>query len=306
MSRFALSVLLSALLSWPAAGVAQTTAAAPEPASAALQAEVDAWRAHRFASLTGENGWLSLVALLPLHSGANSLGSAAGSTLRLDRPDVPAHAARISVSGGKVMLKAARGSGITLDGKPVTQLQMQTDASGSPTVLALGTLRFFVIDRLGHLFLRVRDVQNPKRNAFRGVETFPVSDAWSINARFEPYVPAHQVTIMNVLGLEQQIPSPGAVVFEKDGRSWRLDTLDEDPSSDALTLMFADATSGRETYGAGRFLEVPRPSNGSVQVNFNRAYNPPCAFSSFATCPLPPPQNKIALRVEAGEKRYEH
>ena len=118
------------------------------------------------------------------------------------------------------------------------------------------------------------------------------------------YQPAHHIKIMNILGMEQDMESPGALVFSKDGRDWRLDAVLEQPGDTELFVMFADATSGHETYGAGRFLRVPLPAGDTVRVDFNKAYNPPCALNDFATCPLPPSQNRLRLRIEAGEKTY--
>src|SRR5436190_954580 len=124
------------------------------------------------------------------------------------------------------------------------------------------------------------------------------------DARFEPYEPAHRLKIVNILGMEEDAVSPGAVLFTRDGREWRLDTVLESPGDKELFIMFADETSGRETYGAGRFLYIPLPEGGRAPLDFNKAYNPPCALNDFATCPLPPPQNRLKLRVEAGEKKY--
>jgi uncharacterized protein (DUF1684 family) len=152
--------------------------------------------------------------------------------------------------------------------------------------------------------VRVRDRESPRRRDFAGLEHFPASDAWVFDARFEPYVPAKTIRIVNILGLEEDEVSPGALVFEKDGREWRLDAIRESADAKELFVIFADGTTGRETYGAGRFLYVPLPQDGRVRVDFNRAYNPPCAFNRFSTCPLPPDQNRLALRVEAGELKY--
>jgi hypothetical protein len=186
----------------------------------------------------------------------------------------------------------------------VSTLELSADTSPHPTVLTSGPLRFFVIERAGNLGLRVRDLNNPHRAGFHGLSYFPVSTAWVFEARFERYEPVHRIRIINILGMEQEYESPGAVVFVKDGREWRLDAVLEAAGDAELFIMFADATSGHETYGAGRFLYVPLPNAGRTRLDFNKAYNPPCALNDFATCPLPPPQNHLKLRVEAGEKSY--
>ena len=186
----------------------------------------------------------------------------------------------------------------------MSTLELSADTSAHPTVLASVPLRFFVIERAGKLGVRVRDLDNPHRRLFRGLDYFPVSTDWAVNARFEPYQPVRHLKIVNVLGMEVEMDCPGAVVFSKEGREWRLDALLEQQGAQDLFIMFADGTSGHESYGAGRFLHIPMPEGATVPLDFNKAYNPPCALNDFATCPLPPPQNHLKLRVEAGEKTY--
>lgn len=199
---------------------------------------------------------------------------------------------------------AAANAGITHDGAAVTELTLSSDAADAPTLLQSGTLSFYVIDRTGNLGIRVRDSAHPLRTAFHGLDYFPYDDSWVVNARFEPYTPHKQVPIVNILGMRENVPASGALVFTHGGQEYRLDALLETPDSAELFIMFADDTTGAETYGAGRYLYVPLPRDGYVRVNFNTAYNPPCTFNVFATCPLPPPQNRLAVRVEAGELNY--
>jgi uncharacterized protein (DUF1684 family) len=276
-----------------------------EPAEqAAEQAEVERWRAARVQSLTGETGWLSLVGLLWLQEGPNTFGRDRGNALVLDNPALAARAGTFLVSGHRVRFEAAAGAGITHQGQPVTQIELASDAEGEPTVVSSGSLRFFVIERAGRLGVRVRDLDSPRRLDFRGLDYFPVASEWKVSARFEPYQPARRIRITNILGMEDEALSPGAVVFSRDGREWRLQTVLENPADTQLFIMFQDATSGHETYGGGRFMYVPLPQDGATVLDFNKAYNPPCALNDFATCPLPPPENRLALRVDAGELRY--
>ena len=270
----------------------------------AEQALIDEWRAQRVEELTSDSGWLTLAGLFWLQEGDNSFGRGAGNTLVLDSAALADRCGTFIVSAHSVRFVAAPGSGVTHAGQAVSSLALAPDSSGDPTVLASGTLRFFVIERAGNLGVRVRDLENPHRTGFRGLSYFPVSTGWVFDARFEPYQPAHRIKIINILGMEQEYESPGALVFLKDGREWRLDALLEQPGDRELFIMFADATSGKETYGAGRFMYVPLPSAGHTRLDFNKAYNPPCALNDFATCPLPPPQNRLKLRIEAGEKTY--
>jgi len=288
----------------PAASSSSSSASDPDAALASERTGIAAWRQQRLASLTSDSGWLTLAGLFWLKEGENSFGRGAANALRLDNPSLADSAGSFEMSGHRVRFTARPGSGITHDGQPVTTLELAADTSGEPTVLTSGALRFFVIERAGNLGVRVRDLDNPHRRQFQGLSYFPVSTAWVFDARFVPYEPARHIRIVNILGMEEEDVSPGAVVFTREGREWRLDTVLEQPGEPELFIMFADATSGHETYGAGRFLYVPLPTNGTTRLDFNKAYNPPCALNDFATCPLPPPQNRLALRIEAGEKVY--
>lgn len=261
------------------------------------------WREQRLARLTSETGWLTLVGLHWLRPGDNTFARDAN-RLVPDRSSVATKVGTFTLKDGVVTFTAAPKSDVQHDGVPVASLVMTPDTAGKPTTLASGSLRFFVIERTGRFGIRVRDVDHPLRRNFRGLEYFPADVNWNIEARFEPYSPARQIPILNILGTTDQMVSPGALVFHKDGQEWRLDAVLESPDDDELFIMFADQTSGRETYGAGRFIYVPLPQDGKVQLDFNRAYNPPCAFNEFSTCPLPPMQNRLAMRVEAGEKKY--
>ncbi len=282
-------------------------AASAAPTSAELEEErqhVEEWKAQRLASLTSETGWLTLSGLFWLKPGENTFGSSKSSTFHLDNAALAPQAGTFVLDGGVVRFIASEGARIMHAGKLVTDIELASDLTSEPTILQSGSLSFFLIDRAGELGIRVRDSENPYRTNFHGLDYFPVADNWVVNASFEPYEPQRKISIVNILGLREDIVSPGALVFTHQGKEYRLDALLETPSDEELFIMFADDTSGEETYGAGRFMYVPLPRDGIVRLNFNEAYNPPCAFNIFATCPLPPPQNRLALRVEAGEKTY--
>jgi uncharacterized protein len=293
----ALSMMLAAV-----AVTTGTTAGATDAANE--RAAIEQWQANRLAGLTSETGWLTLTGLFWLKDGKNTFGRAASNSLRLDNPALATRAGAFVKTGTTVRFVANAKSGITLEGQPVTTVDLVPDSKGEPTVLASGSVSFFVIERGGKFGVRVRDKNNPHRTQFSGLKYFPISNDWALEARFEPYEPRRHIPITNILGMEEEMESPGALVFNKDGREWRVDALLEEPDATELFVMFADGTSGNETYGAGRFMYLPLPVNGKVPLDFNKAYNPPCAFNDFATCPLPPPQNRLALRVEAGEKSY--
>jgi uncharacterized protein (DUF1684 family) len=292
-----------AALALPAAAPAGAGGAA-EAALQAERTEVTQWRAARIQSLTSDTGWLSLVGLLWLKDGDNSFGRAASNALVLANPSLAEHAGTFAVHDQAVSFIAAAGAGITHHGEPVTQIAMASDQAGEPTVVSSGSLRFFIIERGGKLGVRVRDLDSPRRRDFRGLDYFPVATDWSVTARFEPYEPARHIRIINILGMEDDALAPGALVFTRNGQQWRLDAIQESPGDTQLFVMFQDGTSGHESYGGGRYMDVALPSGGATQLDFNKAYNPPCALNDFATCPLPPPQNRLKLRVEAGELAY--
>ena len=266
--------------------------------------EIEQWRADRVRRLTAPEGWLSVVGLSWLEEGDNAIGSAASSRIPLSRGKAPGRLGTIQLVKGKTVFQVAPGVAVTHEGEPVRTIALVADAAGEPTVLRHGTLSFYLIRRGNRLGVRVKDSASPALAAFTRIESYPVQPAWRVTARFEPYRPPKKVAIPNIIGTVANEPSPGAVVFTVAGRQHRLDAIEEE-GSDELFLIFGDRTNGVETYGAGRFLYAARPGkDGTTVVDFNKAYNPPCAFTAYATCPLPPPQNRLAIRVDAGEKSY--
>jgi uncharacterized protein (DUF1684 family) len=268
-------------------------------------AKIADWRAKRLESLTSETGWLTPIALYWLKDGENSFGRAPDRAFSLDDAALAADTGAFVLTNGRVRYVAHASTSMTYLGKPVTSLDLVSDVNEKPTELVAGPLHFMLIERAGHLGIRVRDSVSPNRLQFRGLQYFPVRADWHIQAHFEPYVPERRIPIVNILGMTEDMTSPGAIVFERDGRTWRLDAILEAPGDRELFVMFSDATSGKETYGAGRFLYVGLPNADRIEVDFNQAYNPPCAFTNFATCPLPPRQNQLALAIDAGELKYE-
>jgi uncharacterized protein len=267
-------------------------------------AETRAWREARVAEVAGPEGWLGVVGLFWLEEGKNLLGSGRSAQLRLNHPDLDPLAGRFVLSRGAVSFEALGHRPVMLAGGKVQRVTLTTDVAGAPTVLAIGTLRLHVIERGGRFGVRIRETAAARRPAFAGLHYFDVDPGWVYSARFERYEPQRTIPVVNILGMDVPMRSPGALLFSRDGREWRLDTLLESDDAETLFVMFSDGTSGRETYGAGRFLAVPLPEGDQVRVDFNRAYNPPCAFTDFATCPLPPPQNRLTLPVTAGERKY--
>lgn len=283
-----------------------TKTAETKPAEAKpfdLEAETRAWHQKRVSNLTSEDGWLTLVGLHWLKEGDNRFGSAEEKNDLVFPAGTPEHIGTLTLKGGKVTLAVQPGVPLTRGGQPFTGGALRNDMEGQPDVLSLGTLRFFVIRRGEKFGIRVRDTEAQARKQFHGIPTWPVSTAWRIEGRFEPAATPRKMAIPTVLGTVDEMQSPGTVVFTVNGQEYRLDPVQE-PGDDKLFIIFADQTNRSESYGAGRFLYADLPKDGKVVLDFNRAYNPPCAFSPYATCPLPPPQNRLKVRVEAGEKRY--
>jgi hypothetical protein len=175
---------------------------------------------------------------------------------------------------------------------------------GNPTVLSYKNFRWHIIKRQDKFGVRLRDLTAPLVKNFKGIETFPINDDWKIEASFVPYNPPREILIPNVLGMIDTSKAAGKIIFKKDGKEFSLEALDGGP--DSFFIIFADETSGKETYGAGRFLSVEKPKQGQkFYIDFNKAYNPPCVFTKYATCPIPPKENHLKLRVTAGEKMFE-
>jgi uncharacterized protein len=306
-SAFVLAALALASPVFPASNEpapAPQAAAEPTPGvSADYRQEIEAWRKEREAGLREEDSWFSLVGLFWLREGENRFGSGVENTVILPEGKAPEVAGLLIREGEKVKVRVSPGAAVTTGGEPVTEMDLRKDVEGDPTVLELGSLSFFAIQRGERIGVRVKDAKSEALASFHGLHDFPIDPAWRVEARFEPYEPPKPVSVPNVLGDVSEIPSPGAVVFERDGKTWRLDALPGSPEGE-MFLIFGDATNGRETYGAGRFLVTGPVQDGKVVVDFNKAYNPPCAYSAYATCPLPPKQNEIALAVTAGEKKY--
>jgi uncharacterized protein len=283
-----------------------TAPIATRPDPAAYAKEIEQYRAQRLTNLTSDNGWLTLIGLFWLKEGENKFGSDPKLDIVLPPGKVNRSAGSFWLKDGAVRLEARPDSGITVEGKPVTSLELKSDADKTPTVLRLGSLSLQIIKRGDKLGLRVKDKENPDRAHFRGIESYPTDLKWRVEAHLERYNPPKALPIMNVLGLESDEPSPGAVVFQVDGQTYSLDAITE-PDEPRLFMIFADKTSGKETYGAGRYLYIDPPdSSGRVIIDFNKAYSPPCAFTNYATCPLPPKQNRLSLAIEAGEKYSGH
>jgi uncharacterized protein (DUF1684 family) len=253
----------------------------------AMTPSTDKARADRVARLTADDGWLTLVGLAWLSQGKQTVGRAGGNTIVVDSANAAEHMGTLEVNGSSITFN---------DGSKT--VPMVSDAAGKPTVITQGSVSFFVIDRGGKLGLRVKDAKAPTRTSFGGLKYFPDDPSWRVDATFEPAAVPQKVRVPTVAGVDEEHVIPGVVHFTHGKDDVKLQVLDDDGE---LMIVFADATSGKETYGAARFLYAKKPVKGHTTLDFNLAENPPCAFTPYATCPLPPAGNRLAIRVEAGE-----
>ena len=281
-------------------------AAVEAAAQAVFEADQQAWRDTRRERLLQPDGWASLIGLQWIEPGAHRVGSDEDNGIRLAMG--PAHLGVLRNDDGTLVFTPDADSGVRLDDAPMGgAAPLRTDADpGGASVLSFdgGKGLATAIARDDRLALRVKHADAPSRTGFRGLTYWPGGPDWIVDARYVPNPAGRTIDIVNIVGTVEPMPNPGRVEFERGGRTHRIEALDD--GSGGVFLVFADRTSGHGSYGAGRFIDAPAPSNGRVRIDFNQAYNPPCAFTPFATCPLPPPENRLDLAVNAGEKAYVH
>jgi uncharacterized protein len=271
-------------------------------ADPAYQDQIQKWREGREARLKADDGWLTVAGLFWLTDGTHRIGTGPKNEIVLPPGSAAPLVGTIEQRGGKTTITVQPGVPIESKGAPVTEMALRPDSSGEPDVLTLGRLSFFVIERGGRFGIRLRDKESPQRKTFAGLSWYPIDESYRIAARFVPNETAKTIPVPNILGQVLPMPSPGRAVFTIGGKEVGLDAVLEEPDDKQLFFIFADGTSGKGTYGAGRFLYTDLPKDGRVVLDFNKAYSPPCAFTPFATCPLPPKQNRLPVKIEAGEK----
>lgn len=267
------------------------------------QQEIAIWRASRVERLTAPDGWLSLVGLHWLPAGqTQTLGNGKDNDIDLGRG--PKRLGTLSWKDGEASFEVASEAQVKVAGAPVERTVLQPDSSGEATIVEFGTANFQLIQRGDKYALRVKDSEAPTRKHFQGIAYYAIDPAWRIEARFEPYAGIKTIEVATVVGTIEAYPNPGRIVFERDGKMHSLEVLEEE-GTDQYFIIMADRTSGKETYGMARYLYAGPPVDGRIVVDFNKAYNPPCAFTAYATCPMPPEGNRLDLYVRAGELKYE-
>ena len=272
----------------------------------AFLADDAVWREQRKQGLVQPDGWTSLVGLHWLELKAHYLGSGSGTGNGMRLAFGPPKMGMVEQQDGHVYFTPENGVALTLDGKPLkARVELATDQDETPGVVGFdegkGTL--LVIKRGERFGLRIKHADAPTRLQFAGLEYWPPQADWKIIGKFVAHPPGKTLAIDDIIGTATDAPNPGAVEFVRDGKTHRIEAMGE--ADGGLFLVFADRTSGHGSYPAGRFMDTATPdTQGNVLLDFNRAYNPPCAFTPFATCPLPPPENRLDLAITAGEKTY--
>ena len=248
-----------------------------------------------------ERGWLGLVGLYWLRDGENKIGSDPTNDIVLPAV-VPGHIGIVQYNNGVATFRATRGVPVKCNDKQVSLKMLVADIYEEADFLQIGDLTLVLLERADHHLIRVWDKHSEARKNFTGFKQYPANPDYCIEAAYTSYDTPKLITIQDVIEIYHETPFQGFVTFELDGQEHRLEArVDED---EYMRLDFKDATNGDATYVGGRFLVAEMPKDGKIVVDFNQAYNPPCAYTNFATCPLPPPENRLPIRIEAGEKAY--
>ncbi len=274
-----------------------------EKIDANFLAAQEQWRAQRREELLKPDGWTSLIGLHRLQLKAHYIGSSPGSGIRIAAG--PERLGMVSEQDAHVYFTPEPGLALTINGEPLKgRIELPDDRQPQPGVIAFdeGKGLLTVIERGGDHYLRIKHADAPSRVQFHGLDYWNADPDWRVQARFIAHPAGRTLPIVDIIGVTTPTPNPGAVEFEHGGQRYRMEAIGAPDG--ALFFVFADRTSGHGSYPAGRFLDVAAPVNGMVTLDFNQAYNPPCAFTPFATCPLPPPENRLDLAVTAGEKIY--
>lgn len=267
--------------------------------------QVKAWKQDRVESLKSPTGWLRLDGMFWLDEGENSFGSGEDQDIQFPEGTIPENAGTLVFESGQVTMNVAEGVTITHEGEPLSEMVLFDGENEDTPHVEHESLEWFVIVREDLVGIRLFNKDNEKADQFTGFDSYPIDPKWNRRARFIPNPEGTTMSVLNVLGQELEVASPGVLEFSIDGEIYTLDAIDSD---DNMFMIVGDQTNETETYQAGRYIYVDFPEEGSqyTNIDFNKIYNPPCAFSVFTTCQLPPPQNQLEVAITAGEKRAEN
>jgi uncharacterized protein len=284
-------------------GSVTVTESEADQANAAHTQEILQWRNERLERLQKPDGWLSLVGLHWIEPGSTRVGSGPANGTRLSVG--PQTLGMLTLKNGKAQFRIDARSETMVDGNPAPNtVSMVPDSQGEPTKISFnnGDASIVLIERSGRFALRVRNSMAQTRMQFPGLEYFDIDPAFKVKAQFAAHPAGQKIDIVNILGLTEQMDNPGTLTFELGGQSFTAEAIDEGDGQ--YFIVFADRTSGKESYAAARFVyAAPAGAEGFTEIDFNKAYNPPCAFTTYSTCPLPPAGNRFNVEIRAGEKK---
>lgn len=266
---------------------------------------INDWHQERIESLKEEDSWLSLAGLHQLDEGTHTFGSDSSNDLVFP-PKATANLGSITKQGNSFSIDVNPGANVTHESVQISEMELQTSLSGEPTVLRHQSLLWYIIERRGDYYIRVKDTEHPNFDSFDGIERFPISQKWRIQATFNSFEEPRTISIPDILGDVYQDSLYGMLEFSIDGQQYNIAPLGHPQNADDFFIIFGDETNGESTYGGGRYIHIPLPDeDGKTYLDFNKAYNPPCVFTEFATCPLPPKPNRLPIRITAGEKAFQ-
>lgn len=268
----------------------------------AYQASIEKWRQAYEATLRSDDGWLTVTGLFWLHEGDNRFGSDPANDIVIAGKNVPAQIGLFTMHQGKVFAHARPGVALLLNGKPMDTAELHADATDER--LQLGDLSFFLHASGTRLGIRLRDKNSKARREFSGLHWFPIDPSYRLTARYVPYPAPKDTPTQNIVGDFDNYAMTGNLEFTLQGKPYKLEVSEYVPGSRTLFVVFRDLTSSKQTDSAARFIVTDPPKNGLVELDFNKAYNPPCAYTAYATCPLPSPGNRMHVAILAGEKNY--
>jgi len=263
---------------------------------------IQKWRAEREAKLKADDGWLTVTGLFWLREGQNEFGSAPTNDIVLPPGSAPDKLGSFEWLNGKITLRVAEGATVTANSKPVRELVLHSETVKRPEVIEAGDLSFLLLKRGDRWGIRLKDKNSFARQNFTGLRWYPAKESFRITAEFIAYEQPKEIPIVNIIGDIENYKSPGLLKFKLNGQEYTLEPVNS--GGDRLFIIFRDLTSNKTTYAASRFLYADAPRDGKVILDFNQAINPPCAFTAYATCPLPPKQNRLNVAIEAGELIY--
>jgi len=308
LSACALAILLA---SWGLLADCRAQAqTAVTSAESEWRADLDQWRERRAREIDAPDGWLTLVGLDWLKPGANSFGAAADNQIQI-HAQAPDHIGLLTVSNKTVQLLSPSGGfphDLTIDGQPAREGPLVVEGA-KPSIIGWHGLTMVALERGGRYALRTKDADSPTRKGFHGLNWYAADPHLSVEAKWIPFTPPHIEKIPTVIGTTLDLPAPGVAELTMGDRTFRLEPVLEEPTDKTLFFILRDETSRTTTYQAARFLHTGFPEHGLDKpgiliLDFNRLENPPCAYTPYATCPLPPEKNRLPVAIEAGEKRY--